>query len=335
MTVELYGLGNALVDHEFHTTDELLAELNIEKGLTTLIDPDRADVVLSTMTERQGPASKACGGSGANSVITACAMGSSSYYAAQLADDENGHFYVRDMRAAGVQTHAEEHMVPGMTGRCFVMVTPDAERTMNTSLGVTGDLSEASLHPEVIKSARAIYLEGYLITSDISRATAIAAKRIASEAGLKVIGTFSDPGLTQYFKPQLEELFAGGVDLLFCNEEELQIFTETDTVEAGIEAIRPWTKDLVVTLGSEGAIVVTDQGQTRVAGQPAHAVDTNGAGDAFAGAFVHGLLSGWSYEHCAAFGCTVAARVVETFGPRLPIAEYAQLRKIYAGQMTA
>ena len=334
MKYDLFGLGNALVDHEFHTTDELLNELGIEKGLTTLIDPERADLVLNTMTDRQGQPSKACGGSGANSVIAAAAMGSKAFYAAQLGNDENGHFYVSDMQAAGVDTQAGEHMVEGVTGRCFVMVTPDAERTMNTSLGVTGDLGEHSLDTDIIQNARAIYLEGYLITSDVSRATAIKARKIAEDAGVKVIGTFSDPGLTQYFKPQLEALFEGGVDLLFCNEEELQIFTETDSVEAGLEAIKPWAKDVVVTMGEKGALIVQDGQQTQVPGETAHAVDTNGAGDAFAGAFVHGVLSGWSYADCASFGCRVAARVVETFGPRLQLAEYDQLRRAFAGQLT-
>ena len=334
MKYDIFGLGNALVDHEFHTTDELLAELQIEKGLTTLIEPDRADVVLDTMTQRQGSPSKACGGSGANSVIAAVAMGSKGYYAAQLGNDENGEFYVQDMRAAGVDTNAEEHMTDGVTGRCFVMVTPDAERTMNTSLGVTGDLQVTALDPEVIQNSQVIYLEGYLITSDVSRATAIEAKRIAQEAGVKVIATFSDPGLTQYFKPQLEELFAGGVDLLFCNEEELQIFTETDSVEAGLEAIKPWAKEVVVTLGEKGALVASHEGVFTVDGSEAHAVDTNGAGDAFAGAFVHGVLSGWNYAQSAQFGCIVAARVVETFGPRLQLAEYQQLRQAFAGHIS-
>lgn len=329
MKYDLFGLGNALVDHEFHTTDALLEELSIEKGLTTLIEPDRADVVLSTMTDRQGPASKAAGGSGANSVVAAAAMGSRTYYAAQLADDENGHFYVKDMQAAGVDTNADQHMKPGVTGRCFVMVTPDAERTMNTSLGVTGDLGLDSLDPEVIANSRAIYLEGYLITSDISRATAIAAKKMAREQGLMVIGTFSDPGLTQYFKPQLDELFGDGLDLLFSNEEEIQIFTGTDNLDAALEAIRPICENVVVTLGENGALVIQGDQRTQVAGEVAHAVDTNGAGDAFAGAFVHGLLSGWNYADCAKFGCQVAARVVETFGPRLQLAEYAQLRQAF------
>jgi len=334
MKYDLFGLGNALVDYEFHTTDALLNELAIEKGLTTLIDPERADLVLNTMIQRQGNPSKACGGSGANSVIAAAAMGSKTFYAAQLGNDENGHFYVADMQNAGVDTQAQEHMVEGVTGRCFVMVTPDAERTMNTSLGVTGDLAEHSLDPEVIQNSRAIYMEGYLITSDVSRATAIKAKQMAQDAGLMVMGTFSDPGLTQYFKPQLQELFAGGVDLLFCNEEELQIFTDTDSLDAGLEAIKPWAKDVIVTLGEAGALIVQNGEQTRVAGQTAHAVDTNGAGDAFAGAFVHGLLSGWDYLDCATFGCQVAARVVETFGPRLQLAEYDQLRRTFAGQLT-
>jgi len=334
MKYDIFGLGNALVDHEFHTTDELLAELNIEKGLTTLIDPERADLVLNTMIERQGSPSKACGGSGANSVIAATAMGSTGYYAAQLGQDENGQFYVDDMRKAGVHTNAEEHMAPGVTGRCFVMVTPDAERTMNTSLGVTGDLKTSALDSDVITQSRVIYLEGYLITSDVSRATAIEAKKIAQDAGVKVIATFSDPGLTQYFKPQLEELFEGGVDLLFCNEEELMIFTETDSVEAGLEAIKPWAREVAVTLGEKGVRLATEQGEFVVPGCEAHAVDTNGAGDAFAGAFVHGLLSGWSHADCARFGCEVAARVVETFGPRLQLAEYQQLRQRFAGQLS-
>ena len=327
---DLFGLGNALVDHEFHVTDDLLAEMGIEKGLTTLIEPERADFVLNTLNEKVGAASKACGGSGANSVIAACAMGSKAYYTCQLAKDPNGEFYVNDMRDAGVDTNAGEHMADGVTGRCFVMVTPDAERTMNTSLGITGDLKTQALDPDVIANSRAIYLEGYLITSPVSRATAVQAKQLARENGVMVIGTFSDPGLTQYFKPQLEELFHGGVDLLFCNREELSIFTGEQDLQAAIALLSDWTKDLVVTLGEEGALVIKDGVQTEIAGRPAKAIDTNGAGDAFAGAFVHGILSGWTYDQSAAFACQVAAEVVETFGPRLSMQRYAELRAEFA-----
>lgn len=327
---DLFGLGNALVDHEFHVTDDMLSDLGIEKGLTTLIEPDRASLVLDALSERAGAASKACGGSGANSVIAAACMGSSAYYTCQLGNDDNGHFYVNDMIDAGVDTHARDHMVDGVTGRCFVMVTPDAERTMNTSLGVTGDLKPDSLNTDIIANSRAIYLEGYLITSPVSRATAVQAKQIARENGVMVIGTFSDPGLTQYFKPQLEELFHGGVDLLFCNEEELAIFTGESDLDKGIAAIREWTQDLVVTLGERGALVLHGGTRTEIAGKPANAIDTNGAGDAFAGAFVHGLLSDWSHQRSASFACAVAAEVVETFGPRLTPARYAQLRADYA-----
>lgn len=327
---DLFGLGNALVDHEFHVTDAMLNELAIEKGLTTLIEPERASFVLDALNAQAGAASKACGGSGANSVIAAACMGSRAYYACQLGNDDNGHFYVNDMLDAGVDTHAREHMVDGVTGRCFVMVTPDAERTMNTSLGVTGDLKTDSLDPDIIANSRAIYLEGYLITSPVSRATAVRAKQIARENDVMVIGTFSDPGLTQYFKPQLEELFHGGVDLLFCNEEELAIFTGETDLQRGIKVIKGWTQDLVVTLGKRGALVIHNGTQTEIAGKPANAIDTNGAGDAFAGAFVHGLLSGWSHEHSASFACAVGAEVVETFGPRLQPERYAQIRADYA-----
>lgn len=325
---DLFGLGNALVDHEFHVTDQWLAELGIEKGLKTLIEPDRASFVLDSLTAKAQP-SKACGGSGANSVIAAAAMGSRCYYTCQVADDANGHFYVDDIAKAGVDTNAREHMRKGTTGRCFVMVSEDAERTMNTSLGITGDLKKSALDNDVIAQSRAIYLEGYLITSPVSRATAVQAKQIARDNGVEVIGTFSDPGLTQYFKPELEELFAGGVDLLFCNEEEIKIFTGEEDLADAVKAIRKWTKDLVVTLGAKGAIIFEDGESIHIKGQPAESIDTNGAGDAFAGAFVHGRLSGWSSERSGAFACAVAARVVETFGPRLDLEEYAAIRQRY------
>lgn len=319
MKYDVYGIGNALVDKEFEVTDEFLAAHGIEKGMMTLIDEATQQRLLSGLIETFGLKKRASGGSAANSIVAVSQFGGKTFYACKVANDETGEFYMHDLHAAGVTTALNQVRCnsEGVTGKCMVMVTPDAERTMNTFLGITADFSEAELHLDELRQAHYLYIEGYLVTSDMSRAAVLKARQIAAEHGVKTAMTFSDPSMVKYFRGGIDEMLGDGVDILFCNEEEIATFTGKDDLEEAISSIRPFARKLVITLGSKGALVVDESGRTEIAPNRVEAIDTNGAGDMFAGAFLYGVTQGMDDAQAGKLASLAASRIVTVFGARL------------------
>ncbi|MGL4186205.1 MAG: adenosine kinase [Thiotrichaceae bacterium] len=319
MKYDVYGIGNALVDKEFEVEDGFFADNGIQKGLMTLIDEPTQQRLLQTLRDTYGLKKRASGGSAANSIVAVSQFGGKTFYACKVANDETGEFYMNDLQAAGVKTGLAQVRCQseGVTGKCLVMVTPDAERTMNTFLGITADFSEAELHLDELKQANYLYIEGYLVTSPISRAAAIKARQVAAEHGVKTAMTFSDPSMVKYFRDGVNEMLGDGADILFCNREEISLFTGKDDLEDAIQAAQPFAKKLVITLGSKGALVVDETGRTEIAPHLVKAVDTNGAGDMFAGAFLYGITQGMDNAQAGKLASLAAAKIVSVFGARL------------------
>ncbi len=317
MKYHVYGIGNALVDKEFEVSDQFLADNGIEKGLMTLIEQDQQVTLLQNLKDQFGLKKRAGGGSAANTIVAISQFGGKTFYACKVADDETGDFYMKDLAIAGVETKLDQIKGDGVTGKCIVMVTDDAERTMNTYLGITSDFSEQDLHLNELKDSEYLYIEGYLVTSDVSRNAAIKAREIAAEHGVKTAFTFSDPAMVTYFKEGVSEIIGEGVDVLFCNEEEAQTYTDTANLDDAIKALSTIAKKVIVTQGSKGAKVITGDKHVDIEVSTAKAIDTNGAGDMFAGAFMYGLTQGMSDRDAGMLASESAARIVATFGARL------------------
>ena len=317
MKYHVYGIGNALVDMEFSVSDAFLAKNNIEKGLMTLIEEDKQQQLSDNLIKEFGLKKRAGGGSAANTIVAISQLSGKTFYACKVADDEGGNFYMKDLAEAGVETKLDKIKGDGITGKCMVMVTDDAERTMNTYLGITSDFCEADLQLEQLKNSEYLYIEGYLVTSDCSRNAAIAARKIATENGVKTAFTFSDPAMVTYFKDGVTEIIGDGVDILFCNEEEAQTYTSTDNLEDAITALESIAKKIIITQGKEGATIVSAGMRTSVDAKKVTPVDTNGAGDMFAGAFMYGLTQGYSDLDAGNLASQAAAEIVTTFGARL------------------
>jgi len=317
MKYHVYGIGNALVDMEFSVSDAFLAQNNIEKGLMTLIEEDKQQQLSDNLIKEFGLKKRAGGGSAANTIVAISQLGGKTFYACKVADDEGGNFYMKDLAEAGVETKLDKTKGDGITGKCIVMVTDDAERTMNTYLGTTSDFCEADLQLEQLKNSEYLYIEGYLVTSDCSRNAAIAARKIATENGVKTAFTFSDPAMVTYFKEGVTEIIGDGVDILFCNEEEAQTYTSTDNLEDAITALETVAKKIIITQGKEGATIISAGTRTSVDAKKATPIDTNGAGDMFAGAFMYGLTQGYSDLDAGNLASQAAAEIVTTFGARL------------------
>ena len=327
MSFDLYAIGNALVDSEYVVTDRFLTEQNIHKGQMTLIDGQQQQTLLNALNAEFSCAKRASGGSAANSVIAFAALGGSAFYACKVANDHNGDFYLHDLRAAKVSAPHHAQVDNGVTGTCVVMVTPDSERTMHTFLGITAELSAQELDLTALTTARYLYIEGYLATSPSARHAVAEARSLAKAQGIKTALTFSDPAMVQYARDGLTEMLAQGVDILFCNETEAQLWSNSENTPDAITALHKVSPLVVVTCGSKGAIISENSQQTAIAPFPVTALDSNGAGDAFAGAFLYGLSQNWSLAESGRLASRTSAQVVSQFGPRLREEQYQELLK--------
>lgn len=322
---DVYGLGNALVDMEFEISDTFLDANRIDKGVMTLVDENQQHELIAQLDVFEG--NKASGGSAANTLIAVSSMGGSSYYSCKVADDDLGHFYLDDLSAAGVDCNMDGKHKGGITGKCLVMVTPDAERTMHTFLGVSSELSPYEVNEDAIKESGFCYLEGYLTTSETGKAANITARRFAEEHNVKTALTFSDPFVVEFFRDGFTETIGDGVDLLFCNEAEALSYTQKDSVEEAAEVIKTFAKTFAITLGAKGAAIYDGETIISIDAHPIKAVDSNGAGDLFAGAFMYGLTHGMTFEQAGKLASKASSQIVSQFGPRLRLQQYQSLSK--------
>jgi len=325
----VYGVGNALVDMEFEVEDSFFEQNGIEKGVMTLVDEERQYELIAHLDAFDGK--KASGGSAANTIIASSYFGGSSFYSCKVSNDELGDFYVHDMKEAGVDSNVGDGRKDGITGKCLVLVTPDAERTMNTYLGITETFSVDELHQDALCNSEYLYIEGYLVTSATGRHAAIEARKMAEEAGVKTALTFSDPAMVEFFKDGLAEMIGDKVDLLFCNEAEARSWAGTDDLQQALEAIKNIASTYAVTLGSKGALVYDGKNQIEISPHEVKAVDSNGAGDMFAGAFLYGITHGHSFYEAGNIASLASARIVSQFGPRLSAAEHKEILSLVLG----
>lgn len=327
----VYGIGNALVDMEFEVQDAFFSDYGIDKGVMTLVDEARQHRLIAHLDAFEGK--KACGGSAANTIIAVSYFGGKSFYSCKVANDELGDFYIRDLKAAGVDSNlGNADRKDGITGKCLVMVTPDAERTMNTFLGITETFSVDELHQEALVNSEYLYIEGYLVTSATGRHAAIEARKIAEEHGIKTAMTFSDPAMVNFFRDGLAEMLGDRVDLLFCNEHEAKTWAGTDSLDDAVNALKQVAGTFAITLGGKGALVYDGSHVIEIAPHPVRAVDSNGAGDMFAGAFLYGITHGHSFYEAGNIASLAAARVVSQFGPRLDAAAHRDILEIVLGK---
>ena len=323
--IDIVGIGNALVDQEFEVTDEFLQQHRIEKGLMTLIEDEDQERLIQLLSHQGELKKQSGGGSAANSLVGFAQFGGKAFYCCKVADDQAGQFYCDDLERIGITTSIGHKKHEGKTGRCLVMVTPDAERTMRTYLGITADLSVDELDEDAIARAKYLYIEGYLVTSPIARQAIVRAKEIARANGTKIAVTCSDPAMVKYFRDGIDLILDGGVDVLFCNEEEGKLLTGTDDAQEALQLLQQKAKLVALTLGKNGALLGDGERQVAVPGVKVKAIDTNGAGDMFAGAMMFGLIRNYSLAACGLLASHAAAEVVSNFGPRLTRDKQQQL----------
>lgn len=310
---DVYGLGNALVDIQYQVDPSFFEEMDIDKGVMTLIEEDRQQALIRALGGKE--MARSSGGSAANTMIALANCGGRGYYACKVAEDGDGDFYVRDLNAAGVVSN-QSNRAEGITGKCLVMITADADRTMNTFLGITSTFGSEQIEESVIAESQYIYIEGYLVAADAGFEAALVAQRFAQGHGTKVSLTLSDPFIVATFKDRMAALVDAGVDMLFCNEDEAKMFTGVETTADAIDALRNRTAGFAVTCGADGARVRDGGELVHSPGFKVDAVDTNGAGDSFAGAYLYAVAHGYSTEQAAKLATYVSSNVVAKYGPR-------------------
>ncbi len=321
---DVYGIGNAIVDIVTEVDHDFFAKNNVEKGVMTLVDEKRQLELMSAIDMKSSKMTG--GGSAANTVVAVNQFGGKSFYSLLVAHDDFGKFFLDDLKWNGVDTNLKFEDCPeGHTGRCLVMTSPDAGRTLNTFLGVSSFLSTRHLDEQAIKSSTLIYLEGYLVASPKGLEAMKEAKKIAEHAKVDVALTFSDPSMVKYFSNQMEEIVGASVDLLFCNDEEALIFTGTSSISEARQKLRQVAKKFVITLGANGALIYDGDTFINIEPYKVEAIDTNGAGDMFSGAFIYGITHEHSFAEAGKLASLAASKVVTQFGPRL---ETLQVKKV-------
>jgi len=311
---EVLGLGNSLVDILAHAEEDYLLAQGMRKGAMTLIDEPRAE---SLYAARQKPAIVS-GGSAANTIVGVGSFGIKSAYIGKVKDDALGRAFAQDIRALGV-TFDTPHAIDGpATGRCFVYITPDGERTMNTYLGASQLLSPDDVDEELVRRTPITYLEGYMWDRPAAKEAFQKAARLAHEGGNRVALTLSDSFCVDRFRDEFLGLMRGGlVDTVFANTEEIHSLYQTSDFKTALEALRAEGVLGVVTRSEKGCVVVESEKTLEVPAFPIERlVDTTGAGDLFAAGFLSGLARGADYYTCGRLGALAAAEIIQHIGPR-------------------
>jgi sugar/nucleoside kinase (ribokinase family) len=321
---DVYAIGNALVDIEYHTTPHKLVELGIDKGVMTLIDEQRQNSLVAQLGDSHE--SMTCGGSAANTIIALAQMGARTHLDCRVASDMTGQIFARDLHDSGVNSSLDYKPLPaGVSGKCLVFVTPDADRTMNTFLGVSAELDSSDIDIEAVKQSETIYIEGYLASSENTRDAAIEARKIAEQREIKTSLTLSDPNMVKFFRDSITAMIGDKVDLLFANEDEAKELAETDNFDEAVQLFKQLARSFAITRGKQGALLFDGIGLIEINPNPVQAIDTLGAGDMFAGAFLYGLSQGMSFQQSGDLASLASAKIVTQFGPRL---ESAQTRAL-------
>lgn len=320
---DVVGVGNALVDVISHADDHFIDRHELVKGSMTLVDTDRALHLYRAL----GTAVEMSGGSAANTMTGVASLGGRAAYIGKVSDDELGEVFGHDLRAVGVQFRAgrPEDGVP--TGRCIIVVTPDAQRTMNTYLGVSSLLKPADIDEATVAAGQVLYMEGYLYDRPEAKEAFRLAASVAHANGRQVSLTLSDSFCVDRHRDDFRSLVADEVDILFGNDSELVSLYEVATLDEAIDRVRRDCRLAVVTVGAQGCVVVTDDEVISMPAEPVEQVlDTTGAGDLFAAGFLFGLTRGDDLRRCATLGAIAAAEVISHVGPR-PLVDLRTLVK--------
>jgi sugar/nucleoside kinase (ribokinase family) len=312
-TIDVAGIGNAIVDVIVHADEPFLVAEGFAKGAMTLIDAARADALY----DRVGPAIESSGGSAGNTIAGIASLGGVGAYIGKVRDDVLGGVFRHDITAIGVQFPTPPASAGPGTARCLILVTPDGQRTMGTYLGACVDLGPEDIDPAIIAAAQITYLEGYLFDPPRAMEAFREAAAVAHGAGRQVALSLSDPFCVGRHRNDFLSLVSGEIDILFANEAEICSLYQTEDFAAAAAAVQQHVKIAALTRGAEGSVIMADGATHKIAAAPvARVVDTTGAGDLYAAGVLFGLTRGLPLPTCGAIGSLCAAEIISHVGAR-------------------
>jgi len=326
MKYDISALGNALVDTQYKVSHDFLASVGLEADSMTLATSEEQAPIINKLIEMGSESMSDCGGSATNSLVAAANYGSKCHHVCRVADDTDGKKYLDSLRSAGVEhigISSENTEMP--TGKCLILVTPDAKRTMSSMLGVSAYLGVSDINYEVVENSKIFYIEGYMVTSDDNFNAVISVlEHLKGKGTIKAL-SLSDAGIVHGFRDKFELIESYGIDMVFCNDDEAVAFSNQQNINEAEEFYKSKSYMTIITKGSEGSVVIENGVKHLAEAEKIIPVDTNGAGDMFAGSFMHAYLEGNNITECAKFSNYASSKVVETFGPRLDSNGYAEV----------
>ena len=331
MKNDISAIGNALVDTVFKVEHSLISELGLEIDQMTLSSAEEHEPIIKRLIASGAETVSDCGGSATNSLVAAASFGAKCFHTCKVSDDQDGIRYLESLKEAGVGhkgNMAPANTIP--TGKCLILVTPDAKRTMTTALNVSSLMDESDLDLDQIANSKIFYIEGYMVTSEENyKVTLKALNHLQNFPDVKIAFSLSDPGIVMGFKDKFLEMESFGLDYIFGNDDEAMAFVDADNIDDAFTKLQEKSYTSIITLGEKGSAVVTNNEIIHTSKVNIEPIDTNGAGDMFAGSFLYALLQDNDLRYCAEFANYGASKVVETFGPRLSQQSYRQVLKNY------
>ncbi len=319
--LDVVAIGNAIVDVLARTEEAFLSEQGLIKGSMALIDAARAELLYGLL----GPAVECSGGSAGNTMAGLASLGAKGAYIGKVADDQLGRVFAHDLRASGVRFETPPLKNDAPTARCFILVTPDGQRTMNTYLGACVALGPGDVEPELIAAAKVVYLEGYLWDRPAAKQAFLKAAKLAHAGGGKVALSLSDPFCVDRHRAEFRDLVEHHVDILFANEQEILSLYQVKSFNQALAIVREQCETAALTRSAQGSVVL-HQGESHAvdAARVDKVLDTTGAGDQYAAGFLRGYTTGREPKVCGQMGSIAAAEVIQHFGAR-PETGLAQL----------
>jgi sugar/nucleoside kinase (ribokinase family) len=319
--IDVLCVGNSIVDVLTQTDDAMLEKFGMVKGTMALIDADQAEALYAEMS----PAVETSGGSAGNTAAGLASLDASCAFIGRVRDDQLGAIFTHDIRSIGVEYATPAATDGPPTARCLILITPDAQRTMNTFLGASVNLGPEDIDEDLVARAQVTYLEGYLWDRDEAKAAFLRAAGLAAAKGRMVSLSLSDPFCVDRHRDSFREFVAGHVDVLFANEDEITSLYQVENFDDALQHVRQDCRIAALTRSEKGGVVVAGDEVLVVDAEPVSAVvDTTGAGDQFAAGFLYGLTHGRDLATCARIGGIAASEVIAHVGPR-PLVKLADL----------
>ena len=331
MKNDISAIGNALVDTVFKVEHSLISELGLEIDQMTLSSAEEHAPIIDRLIASGADTVSDCGGSATNSLVAAASFGAKCFHTCKVSDDQDGVKYLESLKEAGVGhkgNMASANTIP--TGKCLILVTPDAKRTMTTALNVSSLMDDDDLDLNQIANSKIFYIEGYMVTSEENyKVTLRALNHLQNFQDVKIAFSLSDPGIVMGFKDKFHEMESYGLDYIFGNDDEAMAFVDAENIDEAFIKLQEKPYTSIITMGEKGSSVITNDEIIHTPKVNINPVDTNGAGDMFAGSFLYALLQDRDLRSCAEFANYGASKVVETFGPRLTEEGYREVLNNY------